>query len=468
MNFTGLNALNQHSPGGTRLLSEGELMGIIKLLDTLPPGATLQSVLATNSAHPVVPILLALNPNQLQQIQQYMAARMRQLSQQFLQPQLLQQVQTQQNVQPKRIVTIQPKQSVLVPPQPDIRSNVELKDWVCTEGNCRALNIGWRAACSECGAPRPGTVDQYAPRAEQYTGQQMMETNNGYEEPNYNQQPYQERQYNNGPDSSHQELMPAYENMQPSDDYPLEPLGVDVDAPVDDDPNDMEVETFDNAASSIISVRKVVESPIKQRPPHVVNARANALIPPSMPKQYQQQVSYYREASPQQIEPEQQIQSNNYYDDNQYNSPIERPPVSPVLADQEQSDGYDYGNAYHEENQHQESNGHHQDEHKKYKKRDKDEPLVMSDRTIYVKNIVTVDEEELEKIFRTAGSIRDIRMKRDSNAPTRSAFIEYWNKDDAKVAYDTLHGVSLAGKRLQVGWAVARFCKLLLVIFTRD
>lgn len=426
MNFSGLNALGP--AGGAKLLSENELMVIIKLLDTLPPGATLQSVITTNTTHPVVPILLALNPNQLQQIQQYMAARMRQLSQQFLQPQILQQVQMQQNVQPK--------QSVLVPPKPNVWHNSYLPDWICGANNCRVMNVGWRAACCECGAVKPGTGDNFMPRLGYHHNAQHTFNNNNAYDPHNNQQPYQQPPEFNGHDYSNQEPLPSYDNTQPSDDYPLEPLGVDVDAPVEEDPNDTEVETFDNATSSIIS-------PVKQRPPpRVVSARANALIPPSIPAQ-NHQPSYHHEPSPPPME-----QSSSYYDGNQYSSLIERPPISPVLADQEQSNEYDYGSAHQEENYNHE-------EHRKHR-RDADEPLVMSDRTIYVKNIVPVEEEDLERIFRSAGGIRNIRMKRD-NRPTTSAFIEYWNKEDAKVAYETLHGVTLAGKRLQVGWAVARF-----------
>lgn len=448
MNFTGFNAIGP--AGGAKLLSEDELMVIIKLLDTLPPGATLQSVLTTNTTHPVVPILLALNPNQLQQIQQYMAARMRQLSQQFLQPQLLQQVQMQQNVQPKRTVTIQPRPSVLVPPKPNVRNNNDLPDWICGTNNCRAMNVGWRAACCECGTVKPGTSDHFMPHTGgQHNVQHVFHNGNVYDEPQNNRQVYQQPpeydNYNYSAHQEHQEPLQSYDNTQPSDDYPLEPLGVDVEAPIEEDPNDMEVETFDNTASSIISVKKVVEeSPVKQRPPRAVNARANALIPPSMPTP-SFQPPYQHEPSPSPMETE---QPSGHYEDSQYNSPIERPPISPVLADQEQSNEYEYR----EENNNQEYNTERQ-QHRKH-----DEPLVMSDRTIYVKNIVPVEEEDLERIFRAVGGIRDIRMKRDSRHTT-SAFIEYWNKDDAKVAYDTLHGVTLAGQRLQVGWAVARFCK---------
>jgi hypothetical protein len=290
MNFSGLNALGP--AGGAKLLSENELMVIIKLLDTLPPGATLQSVITTNTTHPVVPILLALNPNQLQQIQQYMAARMRQLSQQFLQPQILQQVQMQQNVQPK--------QSVLVPPKPNVWHNSYLPDWICGANNCRVMNVGWRAACCECGAVKPGTGDNFMPRLGYHHNAQHTFNNNNAYDPHNNQQPYQQPPEFNGHDYSNQEPLPSYDNTQPSDDYPLEPLGVDVDAPVEEDPNDTEVETFDNATSSIIS-------PVKQRPPpRVVSARANALIPPSIPAQ-NHQPSYHHEPSPPpiELEPEQ-------------------------------------------------------------------------------------------------------------------------------------------------------------------
>jgi len=453
MNFSGVNTQGQHSASETRL-SEEELMIIINLLDTLPPGATLQSVLVTNETHPVVPILLALNPSQLQQIQQCMASRMRQLSQRFLQPQLLQQVQ----FQPKRSMTIQPRQSVLVPPSSNECHNTQADDWVCSEDNCTSLNAGWRAACCNCGLLKP-TVYNSVPQGEEqhieyHTSPQP--SNQDHNTANYTQRTHRQRSSSNS--FSNQEPMQSYDNTQPSDDYPLEPLGVDVETQVGDDINDMEIETFNDANSSIISVKKVVESPVKQRPPpSVINPRANALIPPPMSAQNQQHTSLYH-VSPQ--IPHDQFQPNENYENHssQYDVPIERPLMSSGLADQEQNADYDNGDEFQDENQNSHSVDCHYEDPQYYNyQTDRNEPLVMSDRTIYVKNIVT-DEDELEKLFNTAGKIRDIRMKHDQKTPFRSAFIEYWNKEDAKVAYDTLHGIDLAGKRLQVGWAVARVC----------
>lgn len=76
------------------------------------------------------------------------------------------------------------------------------------------------------------------------------------------------------------------------------------------------------------------------------------------------------------------------------------------------------------------------------------------DKTIFVGQLsYNVDERTLERFFKIYGKIENLRIVRDPNGKSRGyGFIEFKDKDDAKVAYDKAHNREIDNRKIIVDY----------------